>query len=257
MKVLRVELEAPVCSFRYPHFLVGKQLSFDMPPPSTIFGHIASVLGEWPDPASLRFAYRFVTLGKGEDLENQQIIVPAGGQFIHEGERYPKCVHATVQPTKREFLLGARLTLYLNRLDFAEAFLAPRFPVVLGRSQDLACYTRVEEITLVQADRGYFEATILPFEFRKRTPCGVTVLMPRYIGPPPSREAVFDRFILLKETVFHLPPGEGDRFGSRQMIHLDAEPLELWVDPESPEKTGMHRVVWFHNFVSSPTGGRA
>lgn len=257
MKVLRVEVEAPVCSFRYPHFLVGKQLSFDMPPPSTIFGHIASALGEWPDPANLRFAYRFATLGKGEDRENQQIIVPSGGQFAHEGQRYQKCLDVTVQPTKREFLLGAQLTLYLNRVDFAESFLAPKFPVVLGRSQDLACYTKVEELTLERADRGYFEATILPFEFRRRTARGVTVLMPRYIGPPPFREAEFDRYVLLLDTVFYLPPDEGDRFGSRQMIHLDAEPLELWVDPDSPERDGMHRIVWFHDFVSSQKGDRA
>lgn len=251
MKVLRVELEAPVCSFRYPHFLVGRQVSFDMPPPSTIFGHIASALGEWPDPASLRFAYRFTILGKGEDLENQHIVVPAGGRFVVDGESFSKALDATVQPTRREFLLGARLVLYLNRLDLAEAFLAPKFPVVLGRSQDLACYTRVEEVTLERSDRGYFENTILPFEFRRRTARGITVLMPRYVGPPPLREAVFDRFVVLKEPVYYLPPGEGDRFASRQMIYLDGEPLELWVDPDSPERYGMRCAVWFDGFAGA------
>lgn len=249
MKVLRVELEAPVCSFRYPHFLVGRQLSFDMPPPSTIFGHVASALGEWPDPASFRFAYRFTVLGKGEDLENQHIVVPAGGRFVVEGERYPKSLDATVQPVHREFLLGAKLTLYLDRLDLADAFMAPKFPVVLGRSQDLACYTRVEEVILQRSDRGYFENTILPFAFRRRTARGTTVVMPRYVGPPPLREAIFDRFVVLRESVYYLPPGEGGRFTSRQMLHLDGEPLDLWVDPDSPERHGMRCAVWFDGFV--------
>lgn len=249
MRVLRIELEAPVCSFRYPHFLVGRQLSFDMPPPSTIFGHIASALGDWPDPASLRFAYWFRALGKGEDLENQHIIWPARGRFQIGEESYPTVLSATVQPTRREFLLGVHLILYLDRLDLADAFLQPRFPVILGRSQDLACYTRVEEVALEQADRGYFEATILPADFRRRTSRGVTVLMPRYIGPPPLREAVFDRFIVLKDVVYCLPPGEGNRFGTRQMLHLENEPLELWIDPDSPERNGIYRAIWFHSFV--------
>jgi CRISPR-associated protein Cas5t len=251
MKVLRIELEAPICSFRYPHFLVGRQLSFDMPPPSTIFGHIASALGEWPDPASLRFAYWFTALGKGEDLENQHIVVPVGGRFKIEAETYPTVLSATIQPTKREFLLRARLLLYLDRLDLAEAFLTPKFPVILGRSQDLACYTKVEEITLERSNRGYFEATILPSDFRRRTSRGTTVLMPRYIGPPPLREAVFDRFIVLRDWAYCGLPGEGNRFGSRQMLHLENEPLDLWIDPDSPERNDAHRVVWFHSFVGS------
>lgn len=249
IRVLRVELVAPVCSFRYPHFLVGRQLSFAMPPPSTIFGHIASALGEWPDPTGVRFAYRFSVVGKGEDLENQHIVVPAGGRFVAGGNSYPRALDATIQPTRREFLLGAELTLYLDRLDLVDAFLRPRFPVTLGRSQDLACYTRVEAVTLERADRGYFEDTILPFEFRRRTARGVTVLMPRYVGPPPLREAIFDRFVLLREPVYYLPAGEGERFGTRQMVHLDGEPLDLWIDPDSPERSGMRRAVWLDGFV--------
>ena len=253
MDVLRVEVEAPVCSFRYPHFLVGRQVSFDMPPPSTIFGHIASALGEWPEPKSVRFAYAFTVLGKGEDLENQHIVVAAGGTFTVGGQRFPKTLDATVQPTRREFLLGARLTLYLDRPDLADAFLAPKFPVVLGRSQDLACYAAVNRITLERADRGYFENTVLPFEFRARTARGVTVLMPRYVGPPPLREATFDRFLVLKETIYYLPRGESNPEEPCEMIHLDGEPLEIWVDPGSPEKRGMRRIVWLDSFVKDRT----
>src|SRR2546430_1424159 len=107
MEVLRVELEAPVCSFRLPHFLVGRQLTFDMPPPATIYGHIASAVGDFPDPRSFRFAYRFTTIGKGEDLENQHIIVPGGSRpFAIGGVAYPSSTNATVQPTGRQFLFG-------------------------------------------------------------------------------------------------------------------------------------------------------
>ncbi len=246
MRVLRVEMEAPVCSFRYPHFLVGRQLSFDMPPPSTIFGHIASTLGHWPDPASVRFAYRFTTHGKGDDLESQHIVTPSSGRMRIAG--HAKALDATVQPTRREVLLGAQLLLYLDRPDYRGAFEAPRFTVVLGRSQDLACYVRVDEVTLIHSDRAYFEHTILPFGFRQRTGRGITVLMPRYVGPPPMREASFDRFIVLREREFY-GAHDGDRLGGRHMLTLENEPLDLWVDPDSPDHDGMKRAVWLEGFV--------
>ena len=150
MEVLRVELEAPVCSFRLPHFLVGRQLTFDMPPPATIYGHVASAVGDFPDPRSFRFAYRFTTIGTGEDLENQHIIVPGGSRpFAIGGVAYPSSTSATVQPTGRQFLFGCRMMLYLDRLDFEEAFRTPRFTVILGRSQDLADYIKVEKVELL------------------------------------------------------------------------------------------------------------
>jgi CRISPR-associated protein Cas5t len=247
MEVLRVELEAPVCSFRYPHFLVGRQLSFDMPPPATIYGHIASAVGDFPDPRSFRFAYCFSSLGKCPDLESQHIVTPGRSNFKIDGNAFPTSVNATVQPTVREFLFGCSLTLYLDRLDFEDAFRYPRFPVVLGRSQDLACYTRIDRVSITTADRGYFEHTILPAEFRRRTGRGITVLMPRFVSPPPMRETSFDRFIVLRERIYDGPPGEHN-LGSRQMLRFAGETNDLLTDPESPEWRGAHRALAFHSF---------
>jgi CRISPR-associated protein Cas5t len=247
MEVLRVQLEAPVCSFRYPHFLVGRQLTFDMPPPATVYGHVASALGEFPDPATYRFAYRFTATGKGDDLENQHIIVPGGSRpFAIAGRAFPSSTNATIQPTHREFLFGCRLTLYIQPPDLADAFQNPRFAVVLGRSQDLAFYTHVEVVNLLSADRGYYEDTILPADYRRRTSRGVTVLMPRYIGPPPRREASFDRYIVLRERIYD---GPGIDLGTRHVVRIADERNEVLVDPGSEEWHGAHRAVAFHSFV--------
>jgi len=249
MKVLRVELEAPVCSFRLPHFLVGRQLTFDMPPPATIYGHIASALGDFPDPRSLRFAYRFTTTGTGEDLENQHIIVRAGSRpFAIGGLAYPSSTSATVQPTRRQFLFGCCLTLYLDRLDFEEAFRRPQFTVILGRSQDLAAYIKVEKVELVSSELGYYEDTLLPADFRRRTGRGTTVLMPRYVGPPPHRETSFERYIVLRDRVFDGATTEAD-LGSRQMLRFEGEDAELLIDPDSPQWRGAHRALAFHSFA--------
>ncbi len=249
MEVLRVELEVPVCSFRYPHFLVGRQLTFDMPPPATIYGHVASALGDFPDPRSFRFAYTFTATGKGEDLENQHIIVPGGSRpFAVGGAAYPSSTSATVQPTHRQFLFGCRLTLYVDRLDFEEAFRKPRFTVVLGRSQDLAAYGRVERVELLSAELGYYEDTILPADFRRRTGRGTTVLMPRYVAPPPQRETAFERYIVLRDRIFDGSSTASD-LGSRQMLRFEGESTKLLVDPDSPQWRGAHRALAFHSFA--------
>lgn len=247
MEVLRVTIEAPVCSFRYPHFLVGRQPSFDMPPPSTVFGHIASTLGEWPDPAAIRFAYWFEARGKVDDLESQHVASPSSGKFHREAQPYPKVLEATVQPTRRQMLFGVRMVLYLNRPDLEGAFRVPTFPVVLGRSQDLASYVEVRRVILERAQRAYLERTLLPFSFRRRTGRGRTVLMPRYIAPPPLREPEFERFILLDDTIWHFPPQEPGP-DTASMLHIEGEPLDLWVDPDSPERRGARRAVQLMGF---------
>src|SRR5690349_16743254 len=147
MRVLKVELEGMTTSFRYPHFLVGRQPSLPLPPPATIYGHISSALGYWPDPASVQFAYSFRCAGRVDDLESQHIVGASSGRF----KGYPKNLEGNINPTYRQVLLSPRLSLYLladNLEHYLQAFRQPRYAVVLGRSQDLATYTRVEMIEL-------------------------------------------------------------------------------------------------------------
>jgi len=140
------------------------------------------------------------------------------------------------------------MTLYIDRLDFEGAFRAPCFTVVLGRSQDLAWYTKVDTVELVPSDRGYYENTILPGNFRRRTARGVTVLMPRFVGPPPLRETSFDRYIVLQERIY-TGPRTGDGLGTREMLQIEHAPTEFLVDPQSPEWRGVRRALEFHSFA--------
>ncbi|ACA59802.1 CRISPR-associated protein Cas5 [Candidatus Desulforudis audaxviator] len=246
MRVAKVHIEAPIASFRYPHFLIGRQTSFDMPPPSTIYGHIASAVGEWFNPATVKFAYQFSFQAKGSDLEHQHVITK-GGQTFKWGERkYPVSTQAVVQPHLRDFLFGCRLTLYLYPPDLAEAFRNPVFCVILGRSQDLASITSVEVIELEKAKGAYLEQTLLPFAMRPLLGRGVTVLMPRYIEPPPGREPHFGRYIMLFDLVY---AGEVPHT-NRLLQHKDRAPEGWLVDPYSPAKhEGARRGLVFHSFV--------
>ena len=75
MLVLKVVAEGITTSFRYPHFIQTVQPTFTMPPPATIYGHIASALGNWFDPSGVQFAYHFTFSAKIKDLSKSQIII--------------------------------------------------------------------------------------------------------------------------------------------------------------------------------------
>jgi CRISPR-associated protein Cas5t len=247
LAVVRLTVEAPVTSFRYPHFLVGRQVSYDMPPPSTIYGHVASALGELPGPESFQFGVDFRFASRCSDLEHQHIITAGGQPFVSSGQKHRTSIQATVQPHLRDFLFKPRLTLYLTRPDWASAFRSPAFCVIIGRSQDLAAVTSVAEVSLEERSSAYFEHTLLPFSYRPFLPVGTTILMPRWIEPPPERRAHFDRFIALHhERVF-----AGDTIEAGLMPRLLGNPDvgSWWVDPESPTYHGVQRGVVLHSFA--------
>lgn len=245
MRVGRVVVEAPVASFRYPHFLIGRQASFNMPPPSTIYGLLCSAAGEWLDIADLKFAYRFQFRARGNDLEHQHIIAPGKGKFEVDGLKYQTNVRGTIQPYWRDFLFDCRLTLYLDPPELAEYLRKPVFAISLGRSQDLARIVNVEMTELKLERAAYFENTLLPFSMRTQTGLGYTVLMPRYISPPPLREPEFERYIVLHDRLY---AGEVDSGLPCLMRYQDQLP-EWLVDPDTKPVHGVNQGVIFHSFV--------
>ncbi|RMF90408.1 MAG: type I-B CRISPR-associated protein Cas5 [Nitrospinota bacterium] len=240
MRVLKVTAEGLTTSFRYPHFMQQIHPSFQMPPPATIYGHICSALGEWVDPQGIQFAYHFTYQEQVKDIEHIIVLSPARGRL--PGSRVPKVLEGRINPFEREILFHPRLTLYLNRPEWESAFRSPRYAVVLGRSQDLFTYTRVEVVELEQSPRAYFEHTLLPHTMVLQTMQGVTVLMPRYLDYARGRVPAFDRYIIIKERVY-LPPEE-DQY---RFSHLTYGPY--WVDPTTPEEKGAQRGVMFLTFT--------
>lgn len=240
MQVLKVVAEGITTSFRYPHFMQQIHPTFQMPPPATIYGHICSALGEWVDPTGIQFAYHFTHQGQVQDMEHIIVLSPAGGNL--PGTKIPKVLEGNVNPFARDILFQPRLTLYINRPEWASAFLSPRYAVVLGRSQDLFTYISVEIIELAQAERAYFEHTLAPHEMILQTRQGVTVLMPRYLDYTRGRLPIFDRYVVIQDRVFLPPDEEGYRFS-----HLSYGPY--WIDSHTPEIKGAHRGLVFLRFT--------
>lgn len=152
---LKVELTAYTGSFRVPG-LVAYQLSLPLPPLSTVFGLLAAAAGEWVPPSRLEWVgYRCDYEARGKDLE--AIIT-----FERKG---PRDVARAVQRNVvwREFLVNPRLTLYLP-CEWEKAFRRPRYPLVLGRSQDVATVERLEKVRLSDCDEGELSGTLLPLD---------------------------------------------------------------------------------------------
>lgn len=237
MQVLKVVAEGLITSFRYPHFMQKIHPSFEMPPPATIYGHIASALGEWFDPTDVCFAYHFTYQGKAKDVEH--IIVLSASRGRLPGTKLPKVLEGKVNPFERELLFQPRLTLYINRPEWAPAFHSPRYAVVLGRSQDLFTYSEISVITLEQADHAYFEHTLLPHNMALQVGRGITVLMPRYLDYARNRTPTFSRYLILHERVFS---NNFYAFG-------DQSHMPYWVDPTTPEVKSAHCGLMFLSFT--------
>jgi CRISPR-associated protein Cas5t len=239
MRVLKVVAEGLTTSFRYPHFMQQIHPSYPMPPPATVYGHICSALGEWFDPTGIRFAYHFTHAGEVRDIEHIVVLSPSSGKL--PGSKIPKVLEGNVNPFERQLLFLPRLTLYINRPEWEPAFHSPRFAVVLGRSQDLFTYTSISVVDLEQADRAYFEHTLVPHEMALQLGRGVTMLMPRFLDYASNRRPAFERYVVVQERVV-LPNDDLPRFE-----HLAYGPF--WVDPTAPNAKGIGQGLAFLSFV--------
>lgn len=245
MPVIKIEMAGTVTSFRYPHFTQGMHPTFEMPPPSTIYGHLCSAVGDWVAPEGLRFAYRFTHEGKFVDYK----------EHLHFSDPIQPF------PFDRELLFNPHLTLYINHLELLDALHTPHYPVVLGRSQDLMTYLSVEVVELQRATEGYFDHTLLPLEMAPRLDRGViAVTMARFIDR--QRRPQWGTYALLAETAIWPPPKpevddwfteDADVSSNDWQFEGDDTRFELWIDPDKnathPKFPHLQRLIWFHSFV--------
>lgn len=217
LEALRIIVEGPVTSFRYPHFIQGVQPTYPMPPPATLYGHVCSALGDFVSPDSFRVALRFTFEERFTDYEHTHLF---GGE--------PK-----LSPFRRELLFRPCLTLYIDRPDWLQAFRQPRYVVTLGRSQDLMCYRRVEVVSLQRSQTVYVEQTLLPYRMACQVDGMVALTMPRFVDA--RRVAQWDQYAMIRE---------------RHLLYAETDPQ--WFDPDAPTWRGAQRAVVWLSFDSRP-----
>src|SRR2546421_10248237 len=137
MKVARIYIRGWTASFRYPAFISGFQPTLPVPPLSTIYGLLSAAKGETVTPASARVGYVFQSHGTAVDLE-----------AIYELHDTP--LRANTNVVKRQLLCEPELFLYVSDLDFAEYFRRPHYPLLLGRSTELAVVVTIELFQLAE-----------------------------------------------------------------------------------------------------------
>ena len=113
--------------------MIGFQPTLPMPPLSTIYGLISAAAGRVVGPCDTFVGYTFRSYGKAVDLERILEVQPGRG-----GKR---------NIINREILLDNTLDLYID-LSFESYFKSPHYPLLLGRSSDLACVDHVERVEL-------------------------------------------------------------------------------------------------------------
>ncbi|MCL6534208.1 MAG: type I-B CRISPR-associated protein Cas5b [Armatimonadetes bacterium] len=159
LKGIRVVITAYTASFCAPGML-GYQLTLPVPPLSAIYGLLSAAAGRWVAPNKVEWlAYRFEYEWKATDLET----------IITFERKTPDDIptFAGRNVIKREFLSNPRLTLYLP--ECWEQFLRrPRYSLLLGRTQDVACVESIEPVQLQPVDEGMLSGVLLPWEVIQR-----------------------------------------------------------------------------------------
>lgn len=174
MKMFRIILKSKTAFFRNDVTSTSYQESFNCPPISTIYGIVASAYGGYRYDFKFGFTFDFLV----KSLVSELVIQKTNSfkdklykkyLFDDKFDRKDILVGCTVTlPIKREILYNCTLTLYVDKEDIAEAFKKPYYPILLGRSEDLALVKEVKEINLLRIQNCksniMFGKTIIPFE---------------------------------------------------------------------------------------------
>ena len=149
MKVLRVHITGWVASFRNPLFISGFQPTLPLPPLSALYGMLTAAKGDWVTPHDAAIGFVFCSQGKAVDLET---VYEFGGKL-----------DAKSNINRREFLVQPELYLYTPEMWLREAFERPCYPLLLGRSSDLATVKSIDAIELENKPETTYQNTLLPF----------------------------------------------------------------------------------------------
>lgn len=149
MKAYRVHLCGWTASFRYPIFVAGFQPTLPVPPLSTVYGIISAAKGSLVTPAESVVGYVFTCSGKAVDLET-----------IYE---LSETLRAKSNVCRRELLFEPSLYIYLLDAEMAQAFERSHYPLLIGRSTELAMVEEIKEVELTEEIGVTIGGTVIPF----------------------------------------------------------------------------------------------
>ncbi len=186
MKYLRILIEGWTASFRYPAFISGFQPTLPVPPLSTIYGLLSAAKGELVTPDETNVGFVFDYDAKAVDLETIYELKGLKGNKSNVA--------------KREFLFNPSLYLYTDDLEFKKYFKNPAYPILLGRSSDLAIISEIKEIEMGKKNNVKLGKTILPFGIEGAF--GIIQALPTHFSDSIPRKAIGTKPYLLMNQFF-------------------------------------------------------
>ncbi len=189
MDALRIHIKSWTASFRYPTFISGFQPTLPCPPLTTTYGLISAAKGDIVGPDDVRIGYVFRSEGKGVDLELLYELSPG--------------LKAKTNIIRREFLYNPELYLYIDNLTYRKFFERPHYPLLLGRSSDLAYVAEIKKITLESIKNAKLGGTILPYDLKEAT--GIFQALPTRFTETIPRKAEQVKPYILVEDFFTYP----------------------------------------------------
>ena len=185
MKVYRIHIHGWTASFRYPNLISGFQATLPVPPLSTIYGLISAAMGKYFYPVEKDIGYVFQYKTKAEDLET-----------IYQMPRGLKGIKSNI--IIREFLVDNDLWLYTLNENIAKSFQRPYFPLLLGRSGDLASVEAINEISIEMKDElSRLRGTIIPFDTKHHIAAPIHALPEFFSNEIPRRNIGTKPYYLL------------------------------------------------------------
>lgn len=160
VEAVRLELFAPVASFRDPMF-PGVARCLPVPPPSSLRGMLAAATGAPMEPVPLGFSAW--AAGSGVDAETYHQIASDGGNPA-VGGRVP-AVKGGMTLKERPFLAHLAVTVWIPEPDggrIAAALRRPVWGLRLGRSQDLVFVRSITPVVLRPADEAVVGHALAP-----------------------------------------------------------------------------------------------
>lgn len=188
MKVARIHIRGWTASFRYPAFISGFQPTLPVPPLSTIYGLLSAAKGELVRPSDTCVGFVFQSQAKAVDLE-----------AIYELHDTP--LRANTNVVKRELLYEPELFLYVSDVAFAVHFRQPHYPLLLGRSTELAMVVKSAPFELEERSNVRIGGSIFPFSADSRI-TGILQALPTHFTDEIPRRAVGTRPFCIVETDF-------------------------------------------------------
>jgi CRISPR-associated protein Cas5t len=155
MKAIHITIEAFTATFKMPFINTGTAISAPVPSYSNIVGLISCCAGRYIEKDETLIGFKYSYQGKGKDLETtRRLMMDSKGTLKQNPER---------GIVIREFHVNPRLDIYLSNLEFKKYFEMPIGVPTLGRSQDIAWITKVEEVDMEKVEEGKIKPTLIPF----------------------------------------------------------------------------------------------